>query len=68
MKALEELRRHDPAWYEALDRLVRDLSEHLVSQRIGGLVGRADVALNWGAGSSKAPLKIEFKPVKVIQS
>lgn len=68
MKALEDLRRTDPRWYEALQLLLSDVASHLLSQRIGGLSGRADVSLNWGVGQSKVPLKIEFKPVKVIQS
>ena len=68
MRALEELRRADPRWSEALDRLLNTVAEHLISQRIGGAPGRADVAINWGAGPNKPPLKIEFKPVKVIAS
>ena len=67
MRALDELRRTDPKWVDALDRLLTQLAEHLTSQRIGGTPGRADVSLNWGAGP-KPPLKIELRPVRVITS
>ncbi len=67
MRALEELKRTDPKWSDALARLLDQVADHLLSQRIGGIPGRVDVALNWGAGP-KPPLKIELRPVKVITS
>lgn len=68
MRALDELRRADPKWQDALDRMVAQIAEHLVSQRVGCTPGRMDVSLNWGGGPNKPPLKIELKPVRVIAS
>lgn len=64
MRSVEELRRTDPKWAAALDRLFETMASHLMTQRMGMLAGRLDVTLNHSASA----LKIEFRPTLVITS
>lgn len=64
MRSVEELRRTDPKWAAALDRLLERLASHLLTQRIGGQSGRIDVAVN----HSSSVLKTEFRPTLVDAS
>ena len=64
MRALEELKRTDPKWAAALDRVFESVVAHLLSQRIGGLSGKLEVTLNHSA----SVLKAEVKPTQVFTS
>lgn len=64
MRQLDELKRYDPKWAAALERMMERVAGHLLSQRIGGLSGRLEVVLNHSASQ----LKAEVKPTEVITS
>jgi hypothetical protein len=64
MRPLDELRRADPRWAAALDKVFESVVAHLLSQRVGGLSGKLEVTLNHSA----SVLKAEVKPTQVFTS